>query len=208
MGPAFPHRPDRPIGNSKPCPFQMSSAALNELRPLRFCHDKQTFTIEQLAAKVRGVWMVQMYAEFLSFVPDEHHRLVRRGSLASAWAGARFRSSPNNGHPPSRAAPAWSSFRVVGNGLAGRSARGYRSGRSRLTWTASAGYMQKCVCVGSGRTRMMVFPPRRSAEFKAATASRVDTLPMFDRSRPSRTCWTISQPREVPRRRIAIVRSS
>ena len=44
-----------------------------------------------------------------------------------------------------------------------------------------------------GRTRMIVFPLRRSVGFKAATASsRVETLPMFVRSRPSRTRWTIS----------------
>src|ERR1700741_157597 len=40
---------------------------------------------------------------------------------------------------------------------------------------------------------MIVFPLRRSVEFKAATASsRVATLPMLVRSRPSRTRWTIS----------------
>ena len=39
-----------------------------------------------------------------------------------------------------------------------------------------------------GRTRMIVFPLRRSVGFKAAMASsRVETLPMFVRSRPSRT---------------------
>jgi hypothetical protein len=39
-----------------------------------------------------------------------------------------------------------------------------------------------------GRTRMIVFPLIRSVGFKAATASsRVETLPMFVRSRPSRT---------------------
>ena len=39
---------------------------------------------------------------------------------------------------------------------------------------------------------MIVFPLRRSVGFKAATASsRVETLPMFVRSRPSRTRWTI-----------------
>ena len=44
-----------------------------------------------------------------------------------------------------------------------------------------------------GRTRMTVFPVRRSVELKAATAlSRVATLPMFVRSRPSRTRRTIS----------------
>ena len=44
-----------------------------------------------------------------------------------------------------------------------------------------------------GRTRMTVFPERRSVELKAATASsRVETLPMFVRSRPSRTRRTIS----------------
>src|SRR5215831_377197 len=44
-----------------------------------------------------------------------------------------------------------------------------------------------------GRTRMIVFPLRRLIGFKAATASsRVETLPMFVRSRPSRTRWTIS----------------
>src|SRR5581483_3085926 len=44
-----------------------------------------------------------------------------------------------------------------------------------------------------GRTRMIVFPLRRSVGLKAATASsRVETLPMFVRSRPSRTRWTSS----------------
>jgi hypothetical protein len=39
-----------------------------------------------------------------------------------------------------------------------------------------------------GRTRMIVFPGRRSVGLKAATASsRVATVPMFVRSRPSRT---------------------
>ena len=40
---------------------------------------------------------------------------------------------------------------------------------------------------------MIVFPGRRSVGLKAATASsRVETVPMFVRSRPSRTRWTIS----------------
>ena len=40
---------------------------------------------------------------------------------------------------------------------------------------------------------MIVFPLRRSVGFKAATASsRVETVPMFVCSRPSRTRWTIS----------------
>src|SRR5438309_6663313 len=40
---------------------------------------------------------------------------------------------------------------------------------------------------------MIVFPGRRSVELRAATApSRVETVPMFVRSRPSRTRWTIS----------------
>jgi hypothetical protein len=44
-----------------------------------------------------------------------------------------------------------------------------------------------------GRTLMIVFPLRRSVGLKAATASsRVATLPMFVRSRPSRTRRTIS----------------
>src|SRR5262245_32459840 len=44
-----------------------------------------------------------------------------------------------------------------------------------------------------GRTRMIVFPLRRSVALKVATASsRAETLPMFVRSRPSRTRWTIS----------------
>src|SRR5215813_7660880 len=66
-------------------------------------------------------------------------------------------------------------------------------GRSRPTWTAVGrprGSMGACPY---GRTRMIVFPLRRSVGFKAATASsRVETLPMFVRSRPSRTRWTIS----------------
>src|SRR5205814_327030 len=44
-----------------------------------------------------------------------------------------------------------------------------------------------------GRTRMPVFPERRSVELKMPTASsRVETLPMFVRSLPSRTRRTIS----------------
>src|SRR4051812_47242681 len=44
-----------------------------------------------------------------------------------------------------------------------------------------------------GRTRMIVFPLMRSVGLKAATASsRVATLAMFVRSRPSRTRWTTS----------------
>jgi hypothetical protein len=44
-----------------------------------------------------------------------------------------------------------------------------------------------------GRTLMIVFPLRRSVGLKAATASsRVATLPMFVRSRPSRTRCTTS----------------
>src|SRR6266851_7852753 len=44
-----------------------------------------------------------------------------------------------------------------------------------------------------GRTLMIVFPLRRSAGLRAATASsRVATLPMFVRSRPSRTRCTTS----------------
>ena len=40
---------------------------------------------------------------------------------------------------------------------------------------------------------MTVFPARRSVALKVATASsRAETLPMFVRSRPSRTRWTIS----------------
>src|SRR5262245_7064150 len=40
---------------------------------------------------------------------------------------------------------------------------------------------------------MIVFPLRRTVGLKAATASsRVETLPMFVRRRPSRTRWTIS----------------
>ena len=40
---------------------------------------------------------------------------------------------------------------------------------------------------------MIVFPLRRSVGLKAATASsRAATLPMFVRSRPSRTRWTTS----------------
>src|SRR4051794_40753642 len=40
---------------------------------------------------------------------------------------------------------------------------------------------------------MTVFPARRSVVLKVATASsRAETLPMFVRSRPLRTRWTIS----------------
>src|SRR5262252_7358187 len=44
-----------------------------------------------------------------------------------------------------------------------------------------------------GRTMMIVFPLRRSVELRAATASSRDVVvPMFVRSRPSRTRCTIS----------------
>src|SRR5258708_21680150 len=47
--------------------------------------------------------------------------------------------------------------------------------------------------VAHGRTRMTVFPLRRSVGFKAATASsRVETLPMFVRRPPSRNPCTHS----------------
>ena len=66
-------------------------------------------------------------------------------------------------------------------------------GRSRPIWTAPADRVHRWARVAHGRTRMIVFPLRRSVGFKAATASsRVETLPMFVRSRPSRTRWTIS----------------
>src|SRR6516165_5500209 len=65
-------------------------------------------------------------------------------------------------------------------------------GSSWPTWTAPAGCVHQWARVAHGRTRMIVFPLRRSVGFKAATASsRVETLPMFVRSRPSRTRWTI-----------------
>jgi hypothetical protein len=61
-------------------------------------------------------------------------------------------------------------------------------GRSRPTWTALAGCVHQWARVAHGRTRMIVFPLRRSVGFKAATASsRVETFPMFVRSRPSRS---------------------
>src|SRR6266849_7590887 len=64
---------------------------------------------------------------------------------------------------------------------------------SRPSWTVPAGCVHQWACVAQGRTRMIVFPLRRLVGFKAATASsRVETLPMFVRSRPSRTRWTIS----------------
>src|SRR6185437_14513786 len=47
--------------------------------------------------------------------------------------------------------------------------------------------------VAYGRTRMIVFPLRRAIGLRAATpSSRGETLPMFGRSRPSRTRFTIS----------------
>src|SRR5215467_10221419 len=55
-------------------------------------------------------------------------------------------------------------------------------GSSRPTWTAPAGCVHQWARVAHGRTRMIVFPLRRSVGFKAATASsRVETLPMFVR---------------------------
>src|SRR5215472_6520147 len=64
---------------------------------------------------------------------------------------------------------------------------------SRPTWTAPAGCVHQWARVAHGRTRMTVFPARRSVALKVATASsRAETFPMFVRSRPSRTRWTIS----------------
>src|SRR5262245_25706044 len=55
-------------------------------------------------------------------------------------------------------------------------------GSSRPTWTAPAGCVHQWTRVAHGRTRMIVFPLRRSVAFKAATASsRVAMLPMFVR---------------------------
>jgi len=57
---------------------------------------------------------------------------------------------------------------------------------------APAGCVHRCARVAHGRTRMIVFPLIRAVGLNAATASsRVETLPMFVRSRPSRTRWTI-----------------
>jgi hypothetical protein len=60
-----------------------------------------------------------------------------------------------------------------------------------LSWESSP--CSSVSLVVHGRTRMIVCPLIRSVGLKAATASsRVATLPMFVRSRPSRTRWTIS----------------
>lgn len=64
----------------------------------------------------------------------------------------------------------------------------------------SAGYVRQRLVVRAerslccyGRTRMIVFPGRRSLELKTATASSsVATVPIFVRNLPSRTRWTIS----------------
>ena len=53
--------------------------------------------------------------------------------------------------------------------------------------------LQRSSSTSSKSTTMIVFPDRRSVELKFATASsRVATVLMFVRSRPSRTRWTIS----------------
>ena len=65
-------------------------------------------------------------------------------------------------------------------------------GRSRPIWTVPAGRVHRWARVAHGRTRMIAFPLRRPVRLKATTASsRVAMLPMFVRSRPSRTRWTI-----------------
>src|SRR5215831_18241229 len=52
-------------------------------------------------------------------------------------------------------------------------------GSSRPTWTAPAGCVHQWTRVAHGRTRMTVFPARRSGALKVATASsRVAMLPM------------------------------
>src|SRR3954453_18764979 len=59
--------------------------------------------------------------------------------------------------------------------------------------TAGVAAVSSVVADPYGRTRMIVFPLIRSVGLRAATASsRVATVPMFVRSRPSRTRRTIS----------------
>src|SRR4051812_44148937 len=66
-------------------------------------------------------------------------------------------------------------------------------GRGRPIWTAPAGHVHRWARLAHGRTRMIVLPLIRLVGLKAATASsRVETLPMFVRSRPSRTRPTMS----------------
>jgi hypothetical protein len=76
--------------------------------------------------------------------------------------------------------------------FAGRSARAAIDPRGHAQQPADldepAGCAHQRTCVAQGRTRIIVFPLPRSVGFKAATASsRVETLPMLVRSRPSRT---------------------
>jgi hypothetical protein len=70
-----------------------------------------------------------------------------------------------------------------------------RSRRSPRSKTATMIYEEGSTARSAsshGLTRMTVFPARRSVALKVATASsRAETLPMFVRSRPSRTRWTI-----------------
>lgn len=71
-----------------------------------------------------------------------------------------------------------------------------RNESARRTRFANDNYpanMEAHFLVPYGRTRMIVFPLTRSVGLKAATASsRVAILPMFVRSRSSRTRWAIS----------------
>ncbi len=66
-----------------------------------------------------------------------------------------------------------------------------RDAKQRLepvTYAASIASWHQWARVAHGRTRMIVFPVRRSVGLRAVTASsRVEMLPMFVRSRPSRT---------------------
>src|SRR3546814_12122620 len=89
----------------------------------------------------------------------------------------------------------WSPFDISFQGpwVVSQVALGGADGTQPADLYSAAGRVHRWARVTHGRTRMIVFPLIRLVGLRAATASsRVETLPMFVRSRPSRTPWAIS----------------
>ena len=139
-----------------------------------------------------------MVSAFVAFVAALSAMLLYGiASVAQAYAARRASGADVLRHPACAAG-------LLCDGLAwvaGRSrCRGGRSSQAekrliRYSADADLGGRSKPIAVPSpqGQTRMIVFPLSRSVGLSAAAASsRVATLPMFVRSRPSRTRRTIS----------------
>ena len=103
---------------------------------------------------------------------------VRSGGVPLS-RGEAGRTSPKAGLRASRTStPCAVRIAATSNGF--RNSSGARQGRQLTVSLVSPS--------PHGRTRMIVFPERRDVGLKAATASpKVETVPMFGRSRPSRT---------------------